>query len=227
MKEPSLAAPSFPQTEKTSPPYGTPSFSSEDSSLTTRSQEAHRLRQEFPLLRANPQLAYLDNAATTQKPEVVLEAETTFYAEACANVHRAIYSLGEAATEQYEAARRRVAAFIGARPEEVIFTRGTTEGFNLLAHSLGELLAPGDEIILSEMEHHANIVPWQLLAQRRGVVLRFIPLTDEGLLDLAAYEKLLSPRTRLVSVTLVSNVLGTINPVSLIGKWAHDAGVVC
>ncbi len=226
MKEPSLAAPSFPQTEKTSPPYGTPSFSSEDSALTTRSQEAHRLRQEFPLLRANPQLAYLDNAATTQKPEVVLEAETTFYAEACANVHRAIYSLGEAATEQYEAARRRVAAFIDARPEEVIFTRGTTEGFNLLAHSLGELLAPGDEIILSEMEHHANIVPWQLLAQRRGVVLRFIPLTDEGLLDLAAYEKLLSPRTRLVSVTLVSNVLGTINPVSLIGKWAHDAGAL-
>ncbi|MEJ5188786.1 MAG: aminotransferase class V-fold PLP-dependent enzyme, partial [Breznakiellaceae bacterium] len=145
----SFAASSVPQTEKTSPPYGTPSFSSEDSSLTTRSQEAHRLRQEFPLLRANPQLAYLDNAATTQKPEVVLEAETTFYAEACANVHRAIYSLGEAATEQYEAARRRVAAFIGARPEEVIFTRGTTEGFNLLAHSLGELLAPGDEIILS------------------------------------------------------------------------------
>ncbi|MCX7655251.1 MAG: SufS family cysteine desulfurase [Treponemataceae bacterium] len=194
--------------------------------LEERSKEAQQVRQDFPLLAGNPNLAYLDNAATTQKPAVVLEREANFYRETCANVHRAIYRLGEEATARYEEARRRLASFIGAQPEEVVFTRGCTEGLNLLAHSLGELLLPGDEIILSEMEHHANIVPWQLLSQRKGIHLRFIPITDEGLLDLTTYEELLSPRTRLVSVTAVSNVLGTVNPVRWMAEKAHQRGAL-
>jgi cysteine desulfurase/selenocysteine lyase len=155
----------------------------------------------------------------------VLDAERDFYLRSCANVHRAIHAIGEEATARYEEARRRMADFIGARPREIVFTRGTTESINLVARTFGETLQPDDEIILSVMEHHANMVPWQQLTERRGVSLKFIPVTEEGELDLAEYEKLFSPKTRLVAVTMVSNVLGTINPVDKIVAAAHGAKV--
>ncbi|MGD9940666.1 MAG: aminotransferase class V-fold PLP-dependent enzyme [Clostridia bacterium] len=187
---------------------------------------AKALKAEFPLFDRQPELAYLDNAATTQKPGAVLDAEADFYRFSCANVHRAIHALGEEATGRYEAARTRIAGFIGAAPQELVFTSGTTASINLVARTLGEEFAAGDEIVLSEMEHHANIVPWQMLAARRGVVLRYIPLADTGELDLAAYERLLGPRTRLVALTMASNVLGTINPVKPIIESAHAAGAL-
>ncbi len=186
---------------------------------------AGALKREFPIFGERPELIYLDNAATAQKPLSVLDAERDFYLRSCANVHRAIHAIGEEATARYEEARRRMADFIGARPREIVFTRGTTESINLVARTFGETLREGDEIILSVMEHHANMVPWQQLAERRGVVLKFIPVTDLGELDLAEYEKLVSPRTRLVAVTMVSNVLGTINPIDRIVATARSAGV--
>jgi cysteine desulfurase/selenocysteine lyase len=186
---------------------------------------ARELKSEFPLFEERPELIYLDNAATTQKPLSVLDAERDFYLRSCANVHRAIHAIGEEATARYEAARGRMARFIGARPREIVFTRGTTESINLVARTFGETLQPDDEIILSVMEHHANMVPWQQLAERRGIVLRFIPVTEEGELDLAEYERLLSSKTRLVAVTMASNVLGTINPVDKIVAAARATSV--
>jgi len=158
----------------------------------------HKSSAEFPIFTAHPELIYLDNAATTQKPLFVLDAERNFYLSSCANVHRAIHSIGEEATARYEAARATIAAFIGASTTETIFTRGTTESINLVARTFGESLKPGDEIILSEMEHHANLVPWQQLAARKGVVLKFIPITDNGELDLATYTVLLGPKRALL-----------------------------
>jgi len=189
------------------------------------SMTARELKAEFPIFQTYPDLIYADNGATTQKPRRVLEAEQKIYTEACANVHRAIYTLGEEATGLYEDARKTMAAFIGAQPEECIFTRGTTEAINLLAHSFGETLAPGDEIILTEMEHHANIVPWQQLASRRGIQLRFLPIHDDGTLNLEVMPQLLNKRTKLLAVTMISNVLGTRNPVETIIAQAHAAGV--
>jgi len=186
---------------------------------------ARDLKKEYPIFRTLPNLIYLDNAATTQKPLSVLDAECNFYMQSCANVHRAIHTIGEEATARYEKARSSMAQFIGATPKELIFTHGTTESINLVARTFGETLREGDEIILSVMEHHANMVPWQQLAERRGVVLKFIPVTDLGELDLAEYEKLISLRTRLVAVTMVSNVLGTINPIDRIVATARSAGV--
>jgi len=186
---------------------------------------ARELKKEYPIFRTLPNLIYLDNAATTQKPLSVLDAERNFYMQSCANVHRAIHTIGEEATARYEKARSSMAQFIGATPKELIFTHGTTESINLVARTFGETLREGDEIILSVMEHHANMVPWQQLAERRGVVLKFIPVTDLGELDLAEYEKLISLRTRLVAVTMVSNVLGTINPIDRIVATARSAGV--
>ena len=194
-------------------------------SVEENSSVAGALKGEFPLFDEQPELIYLDNAATAQKPLSVLDAERDFYLKSCANVHRAIHSIGEEATARYEEARRRMARFIGARPEETIFTHGTTESINLVARTYGETLGPGDEIILSVMEHHANMVPWQQLAERRGVALKFIPVSEEGELDMAEYGRLLSSKTRLVALTMISNVLGTINPVDSIVETAHAAGV--
>ena len=189
-------------------------------------------RKEFPILgkevHGKP-LIYLDNAATTQKPRCVVEAINEAYYSANANVHRGVHYLSQIATEHHEEARRRVARFIGApSPEGLIFTRGTTEAINLVAYSAGEafFLSEGDEILISTMEHHSNIVPWQLLTARRGVKLKVIPLTPDGQLDMSAYRSLLSPRTRLVSVAHVSNVLGTVNPVAEITRLAHEAGAL-
>jgi cysteine desulfurase/selenocysteine lyase len=189
-----------------------------------------RLRRDFPvlstLLRGETPLIYLDNAATTQCPRPVIQAIVDVYERTYANVHRGIHALSEQATELYEGARDTVRSFINApSTEEVVFTRGTTEGINLVARSWGDAnVRAGDEILLTEMEHHSNIVPWQQLAARSGAVLKYVPITDDGLLRLDALEELLGPRTRIVAVTAVSNVLGTINPITEIANRARQVG---
>lgn len=190
-----------------------------------------RLRSDFPILSREiygKKLVYLDNTASTQTPRQVVEAVEDMYYLHKANVHRGVHTLSQEATEMMEATRREVADFIGApSTQEVIFTRGTTEAINLVASSFGQLLGQGDEIILSVMEHHANIVPWQLLRAWRGVVIKVVPMLPDGSLDMHAYRSLLSPRTRMVAITHVSNVLGTVNPVAEIIRLAHEAGAVC
>jgi cysteine desulfurase/selenocysteine lyase len=171
---------------------------------------------------------YLDNAATTQKPRQVIEALVRYYETSNANIHRGIHTLATRATEQYEDARRKVARFIGARgPEEVVFTRNATEAINLVARAWGdEHIGEGDEIVLTLMEHHSNIVPWQLLARRKGATLRYAGITDDGKLDPDELRRLIGPQTKLVAVTQMSNVLGTINPVADIAEMAHRAGAL-
>jgi len=190
-----------------------------------------RLRDDFPILSRNVRggkpLVYLDNAASSQKPKAVIAALADYYSRYNANVHRGIHTLSEEATDEYEKARRKIQAFINAEsPSELIFVRNTTEAINLVAYSYGSRLREGDEILLSEMEHHSNLVPWQLLADRSGARLRFLPLFDDGTLDMSALPGLLSERTRIVAVSHMSNVLGTINPVEEIARQAHAAGAV-
>ncbi len=183
-------------------------------------------RADFPLLQRNPDLVYFDNAATTQKPACVLNAERSYYETANANVHRASHRLAVAATEAFEGARATVARFLNAAsPDEVIFTRGATEAINLVAQSWGRAqLKPGDEILLTELEHHANIVPWQLLAQQTGAVVRAVRILPDGGLDLAHFHEQLSARTRLVGCTLSSNAIGIMPPVAEIIQAAHMQG---
>jgi cysteine desulfurase/selenocysteine lyase len=192
--------------------------------------DPHALRADFPILaetvRGRP-LVYLDSAATSQKPRVVLETLDRYYREYNANVHRGIYEIAERATAAYEAARATLARFIGADPREIVFTRNTTEAINLVAHTWArQAIGRGDVIVLTEMEHHSNLVPWQLLAQERDADLEFIPITDEGLLRLDVYDVLLRLRPKLVAVTHVSNTLGTINPIREIVERAHAAGAL-
>ena len=187
------------------------------------------IRKDFPILSRtvyNRPLVYLDNAATTQKPRAVVEAMTEEYYSVNANVHRGVHYLSQQATELHEQARTNVQKFINARSEaEIIFTRGTTESLNLVAFSFGEaFLKDGDEVLVSVMEHHSNIVPWQMLRERKGIVLKVIPMTDEGEIDLEAYKNLFSPSTRLVCIAHVSNVLGTVNPVKEMATIAHAHG---
>ena len=187
------------------------------------------IRKDFPILSRtvyNRPLVYLDNAATTQKPRAVVEAMTEEYYSVNANVHRGVHYLSQQATELHEQARTNVQNFINARSEaEIIFTRGTTESLNLVAFSFGEaFLKEGDEVLVSVMEHHSNIVPWQMLRERKGIVLKVIPMTDEGEIDLETYKSLFSPRTRLVCIAHVSNVLGTVNPVKEMAAIAHAHG---
>ena len=191
--------------------------------------DIQKIRQDFPILSRTVYgrpLIYLDNAATTQKPRCVVEAISEEYYSVNANVHRGVHFRSQQATDLHEAAREAVRRFIHARSaSEIVFTRGTTESINLVAGSFGEaFLREGDEIIVSEMEHHSNIVPWQLLQERKGVRLRVIPVSDSGELDLQAFASMLSGRTRLVSIAHVSNVLGTVNPVADIVRLAHEAG---
>jgi cysteine desulfurase / selenocysteine lyase len=187
-------------------------------------------RGDFPILDRivnGHRLVYLDSAASSQKPRTVLEAMSQYYATSHANVHRSIHTLGEEATTLYELARDRVQRFIGAAArEEVVFTHGTTDGIDLLAGAIGRTLRPGDEILVTDMEHHSNIIPWQLAARDRGVAMRSIPLIGDGLLDLDAFERLLGPRTRVVAFAHVSNVLGTINPVAQLAARASQAGAI-
>ncbi|MEX2118831.1 MAG: cysteine desulfurase [Pirellulales bacterium] len=205
---------------------------SKTATTTLRPLDPQALRADFPILASvlhgNMPLAYLDNAATTQRPRQVIQTLVDVYEKQYANVHRGIHWLSDQSTDLYEEAREKVRAFINARQrEEIIFTHGTTEGINLVARAWGEAhVKPGDEILLSEMEHHSNIVPWQQLAARTGCLLRYIPITGEGFLDLEALPGLLSERTRLVAVTALSNVLGTINPLEEIVRQAHAAGAV-
>lgn len=195
----------------------------------TMSYNVEDIRQDFPILQREVYgrpLIYLDNAATTQKPRSVVEAISNEYYSTNANVHRGVHFLSQKATDLHEAARERVRQFINARSTaEVLFTRGTTESLNLVASSFGEaFLKEGDEVIVSVMEHHSDIVPWQLLRERKGIVIRVIPMDDSGRLDLEAYERLFSERTRLVCVAHVSNVLGTVNPVKQMAATAHAHG---
>ncbi|HTI56594.1 MAG TPA: cysteine desulfurase [Verrucomicrobiae bacterium] len=189
-----------------------------------------RCRPDFPILsrivNGHP-LVYLDSAASSQKPAAVIEAVQRYYETSHANVHRSIHTLGEEATELYEGARDAVRAFIGARGrEEIVFTRGTTESINLVAQAVGRTLAPGDEILVTELEHHSNLIPWQMVCRDRGTVLRAVPVLSDGYLDLDAYTRLLSPRTRVVALAHVSNVLGTINPVARMVEQAHRGGAL-
>ena len=189
-----------------------------------------QVRDDFPILARtvyDKPLVYLDNAATTQKPLCVLDAMRDEYLNVNANVHRGVHYLSQQATDLHEAARETVRQFINApKPEEIIFTRGTTESINLVVSSyVDAFMHEGDEVIVSVMEHHSNIVPWQLQAARKGIALRVIPMTDAGALDMQAFEQLFNERTRFVSVAHVSNVLGTVNPVKDICRIAHSHGV--
>jgi cysteine desulfurase / selenocysteine lyase len=192
--------------------------------------DAERIRAQFPILarpiRGKP-LAYLDNAATTQKPRAVIEAMRRYYEEDNANVHRGVHLLSERATRAYEESRVKVARFLGAQdPHEVIFTRGTTEAVNLVANTFGrQRVGPGDEVLVTWLEHHSNIVPWQMLCKEKGATLKVAPISDAGDLDVEAFDRLLGPRTRLVAVTQVSNALGTVTPIAELVARAHAKGV--
>lgn len=201
--------------------------------LTTISPvfDVQSIREFFPILNRelnNKLLVYLDNAATSQKPQVVIDALSSYYSNYNANIHRGIHTLAEEATAAYESTRVTVGKFINATfPEEIIFTRGATEGINLVAYTWGrQNINTGDEIIISGMEHHSNIVPWQILCEEKQAILKVIPVTDEGELDMEAYKNLLSSKTKLVSVVHASNSLGTINPVKEIIDSAHRVGAV-
>jgi cysteine desulfurase/selenocysteine lyase len=197
---------------------------------TTDDMPVERWRADFPILASRihgKPLIYLDNAATTQKPQVVIDAEARYYREENANVHRGVHVLSQRATDAFEGARIKVQRFINAdRSDEIIFVRGTTEAINLVAQSYARpRLREGDEIIISALEHHSNIVPWQMVCQQTGALLRVIPVNDEGELDIDAYEKLLNKHTKLVALAHVSNALGTINPVRAMIAKAHAHGV--
>ena len=189
-----------------------------------------KIRKDFPVLglkvHGKP-LVYLDNAATTQKPQAVIDAVSRYYSAENANIHRGIYYLSEQATDAYEVARSKVRNFINATfPQEIVFVRGATEGINLVAQSFGRaFVREGDEILISAMEHHSNIVPWQLLSGQVGAKLRVIPISDRGELEFAEFEKLITPKTKLVSIAHVSNALGTVNPVKKIVKTAHAQNI--
>ena len=193
--------------------------------------DVQRIRADFPILQRTVNgkpLVYLDNAATSQKPRAVIEALKDYYERYNANVHRGVHTLSQEATDAYEAVRGQVTRFIHARaPEEVVFVRNTTEAINLVSYAWARrVLRPGDELVVTEMEHHSNLIPWQLAARDTGAVLRLVPLRDDGTLDLDRYAALLSPRTRLVAVSHMSNALGTINPVADMARLAHAHGAL-
>ena len=192
--------------------------------------DVERIRKAFPILsmeRKGKPLVYLDNAATSQKPQAVIDAVTRYYETQNSNVHRGIHYLSERATEVFEGAREKVRRFINAKSvSEIVYTRGTTESINLVANSYGRAnVGPGDEVLITHMEHHSNIVPWQMLCEEKGATLRVVPINDAGEVDMAAFENLLTDRTKILGVVHVSNALGTINPVREMIRKAHDAGV--
>ncbi|GIV66156.1 MAG: cysteine desulfurase [Chloroflexota bacterium] len=198
----------------------------------TERLDVMRIREDFPVLKREVApgvpLVYLDSTATSQKPLAVIRAMNDYYERSNANIHRGVHTLAEEATAQYEAAREKIAEFIGVRKSrEVVFVRNTTEAINLVAFSWGrKFLQRGDRVLLTEMEHHSNLVPWQILAQEKEILLDFIPVTTDGLLDLEEFERLLNLKPKLVAVTQMSNVLGTINPVKKLTQRAHQVGAV-
>jgi cysteine desulfurase / selenocysteine lyase len=191
--------------------------------------DVETVRAEFPILTRHVHgkpLVYLDSAASAQKPRAVIEAMARAMEHSYANVHRGLHTLANETTDAYEGARQKAAAFIGSDPNEIVFTKGGTEAVNLVAAGLAERLQAGDEIVLSEMEHHANIVPWHFLRERKGVVLKWVAVTDEGVLDLEAFQHALGPKTKVVALSHMSNVLGTINPAKDLARMAHEAGAL-
>lgn len=186
------------------------------------------VREQFPILKeyiGKYPLVYFDNGATSQKPQVVIDRISTYYEKENANIHRGVHHLSQLSTEHYEAARKIIQNHLNAaHVHEIIFTKGTTDGINLIAHSFGKLLKPGDELVITEMEHHSNIVPWQMLAEEKGLILKYIPITSTGELDLSNLAEIIGPKTKLVSFTHISNSLGTINPVKEIIAAAHSVG---
>jgi cysteine desulfurase/selenocysteine lyase len=195
---------------------------------TKKPFSVREIREEFPALRQQiygKNLIYFDNGATSQKPQLVLDAINKFYSKENANIHRGVHFMSQKATTEYEESRKRIQKYINARKsEEIIFTKGTTDGINLVASSYGELLQAGDEIIISAMEHHSNIVPWQMLCIRKGLGLRVAPINKKGELLMDEFEKMLSKKTKLVAITHISNTLGTINPVKEVIEKAHAVG---
>ena len=197
---------------------------------STVALDVERIRKDFPILHQEVHgrpLVYLDSAATSQKPQVVLDALADYYGRDNANVHRGVHQLSERATEAYEGARTRIQRFLNAaHSREIVFVRGTTEGINLVAHTYGRrTVGPGDEVVITALEHHSNIVPWQMLCEEKGAALRVVPIDDAGEVDFEAYERLLGERTRLVAVAHVSNALGTIVPVKRMIEAAHRRGI--
>lgn len=198
------------------------------SNLEQKPFNVREIREEFPALRQQvygKNLIYFDNGATSQKPKLVLDAINLFYSKENANIHRGVHYLSQRATTDYEAARQRIQRYLGARKsEEIIFTKGTTDSINLVAFSFGSTLSAGDEILISAMEHHSNIVPWQMLCERQGCVLKVAPINQRGELIMDEFDKLLSKKTKLVAITHISNTLGTVNPVKEIIQKAHAVG---
>lgn len=195
--------------------------------MTTAKLDVQRIRQDFPMLNQETVLRYLDSAASSQTPVQVLEAMDNYYRHFRANVHRGMYRASETASVRFEEVRRKAADLIGGREEEIVFTRGTTESLNVLAVALTRRLGPGDEVWVSGLEHHANLVPWQQRARERGFALKVLPLDAEGLLDMEAARTLIGPKAKIVSVTQVSNVLGSIVPVKEVAALAHAQGALC
>ena len=192
--------------------------------------DVEKIRKDFPILKRiknKREIVYFDNGATTQKPQVVLDTLTDFYSNKNANIHRAVHYLSQESTDAYEAARTKVKEFLNADSEkEIIFTSGTTDSINLVASSFGEIfISKGDEILISELEHHSNIVPWQLIAERKGATIKVIPMNQKGELDLSNLENLLNPKTKIVTLNQVSNSLGTINPVKQVIEAAHKKNI--
>ncbi len=189
--------------------------------------DIEHIRSQFPILsrEINGQpLAYLDNAASAQKPQAVIDALTHQMSHSFANVHRGLHTMANETTEAFEGARAKVASFLGApSSDNIVFTKGATEALNLAAYGLMHTIKEGDEIIVTQMEHHSNIVPWHFMRERLGAVIKFVPVLDNGTLDLDAYKSMLSSKTKIVSVVYMSNVLGTVNPVKQMGEWAHSA----
>ena len=183
------------------------------------------IKKDFPIFNNNPDLIYFDNASTTQKPKIVIDAITEFYSHYNANVHRGAYKIAEEATNQFETSRNIIANFINANDDEIIFTKGTTESINLIAYSFGSTLQDGDEIIISEMEHHSNILPWQML-KKNNISIKFIPINQQGNLDLNKLESLITEKTKLISIIHMSNVLGTINPIEKIISLAKKNNIL-
>ena len=187
--------------------------------------DIQKIRKDFPIFKNNPELIYFDNASTTQKPKIVIDAITEFYSYYNANVHRGAYKIAEEATSQFEASRNIIANFINADDDEIIFTKGTTESINLIAYSFGSTLQDGDEIIISEMEHHSNILPWQML-KKNNISIKFIPIDQQGNLNLNKLESLITEKTKLISIIHMSNVLGIINPIEKIISLAKKSNIL-
>ena len=191
------------------------------------SLNVEKIRADFPIFKNNPDLIFLDNASTTQKPQQVIDTLTHYYENYNSNIHRGIYTIAEKATAAYEKTRDKVAAFIGTEDRQsIVFTRGTTESINLVASSWGQNLKPGDEVLITEMEHHSNIIPWQLICEKTGASLKYIPISEDGTLDLSNTGTYFTEKTKIVCVIHQSNVFGTINPIAEIVKMAHDVGAL-